>query len=556
MPSSILFMALLRASQPNRVVLPRLVGWQSIETPLHFGSYDRRVVDGNLSTGISCRGALSPFLRLAAKAANHLETMARLNRRSFLAAAAALAVRPAAAAAPPAAASALDVVIVGAGAAGIAAARRIAAAGKRFALVEASDHIGGRCVTDTRTFGVPYDRGAHWLYSPDRNPLTRLSPRRGLDLYTAPPGQKVRIGRRYAREGELEDLLAAQVRATRAISDAARRGDAPCEQALPNDLGDWRSTIEFVLGPYGCSKNLAQVSSADFAKSAERTTANFCRQGAGTLLGTLAEGLQIQLSTPVTAIDSRRGVTVETAKGTVAARAVIVTASTNVMASGAIRFTPNLPHLNLDAFGRLSLGSYDHIALELVGNPLGLESDDLVFEKSTDTHTAALLANASGTPLCLVDVGGSFGRELSARGEAAMVDYASEWLVGLFGAELKKAIRRTHATRWNNEPWVLGASSVAAPGGELARRTLMEPVNEAIWFAGEAAHETLWGTIAGAWESGERAADAVLRRLNGLASPPPAELKTEPKRKIRRRSNAPAQPREHFDTPSIIRPER
>jgi monoamine oxidase len=447
-------------------------------------------------------------------------------------------------------------VIVGAGAAGIAAARRFAAAGKRFALVEASDHIGGRCFTDTHTFGVPYDRGAHWLYTPDRNPLTRLSARRGLDVYTAPPGQKVRIGRRYAREGELEDLLAAEVRASRAINDAARRGDGACEQTLPNDLGDWRPTIEFVLGPYGCGKDLAQVSSADFAKSAERTMANFCRQGAGTLLSALAEGLQVQLSTPVTAIDSRRGVTVETAKGTLAARATIITASTNVMASGAIRFTPELPHLNLDAFSRLSLGSYNHIALELIGNPLGLESDDLVFEKSNDTHTAALLANVSGTPLCVIDVGGAFGRELSAQGEAAMVDYASEWLAELFGAELKKAIRRTHATRWDSEPWVLGASSVAAPGGEVARRTLMEPINEAIWFAGEAAHETLWGTVAGAWESGERAADAVLRRLSGLAPPPSAETRAQPKQKSGRRSKPAAQPRQHFDTPSIMRPER
>jgi monoamine oxidase len=271
----------------------------------------------------------------------------------------------------------------------------------------------------------------------------------------------------------------------------------------------------------------------------------------------LAEGLQVQLSTPVTAIDSRRGVTVETAKGPLAARAVIVTASTNVLASGAIRFTPELPHLNLDAFGRLSLGSYDHVALELVGNPLGLESDDLMFEKSTDTHTAALLANVSGTPLCLVDVAGAFGRELSTHGEAAMVDYAAEWLVGLYGAELKKSIRRTYATRWNNEPWILGASSAAVPGGEFARRTVMEPINDAIWFAGEAAHETLWGTVAGAWESGDRAADAVLRRLSGLAPPPSAETQAQPKRKSGRRSQSRAQPHEQsFGTPSIMRPER
>jgi monoamine oxidase len=40
---------------------------------------------------------------------------------------------------------------------------------------------------------------------------------------------------------------------------------------------------------------------------------------------------------------------------------------------------------------------------------------------------------------------------------------------------------------------------------------LMEPLNNRIWFAGEAAHETLWGTVGGAWDSGERAADAILK---------------------------------------------
>ena len=161
----------------------------------------------------------------------------------------------------------VDVVIVGAGAAGIAAARRIAAAGRKFVLIEAADHIGGRCVTDTRTFGVPYDRGAHWIHTPDINPVTKLAARRGIEVYPAPASQKVRIGRRYAREGELEDFLALQVRANRAIADAARKGDVACAQALPNDLGDWRPAVEFVLGPFGCGKELTQVSAVDFAKS-------------------------------------------------------------------------------------------------------------------------------------------------------------------------------------------------------------------------------------------------------------------------------------------------
>ncbi len=465
----------------------------------------------------------------AAENCKHLETMPRLSRRLFLAASAALATRPAVGAGAPGTTSA-DVVIVGAGAAGIAAARRIAAAGRKFVLIEAADHIGGRCITDRRTFDVPYDRGAHWIHAPDFNPVTKLTARRGIEVYPAPPSQKVRIGRRYAREGELEDFLALQVRANRGIADAARKGDVACAQGLPNDLGDWRPAVEFVLGPFGCGKELTQVSAVDFAKSIERNADAFCRQGFGTLIAAFAEGIPVKLSTPATAIDTRRDVLVETPSGTISARAVIVTVSTNVITSGAIKFTPELPKRQIDAFGKLSLGSYDHIALELAGNPLGFESDELVFEKSADSHTAAILANVSGTQLCLVEVAGTFGRDLAAHGEAAMVNFAADWLAGLYGADLKKAIKRSHATRWNHEPRALGAFSAAAPGGQGARRVLTEPVGNAVWFAGEAVHETMWGTVGGAWESGERAADAVLRRL-GPAKEPPPEAAIPSKRK-------------------------
>jgi monoamine oxidase len=469
--------------------------------------------------------------------------MPRLSRRSFLAASAALATRPALGAVAPASLPSIDVVIVGAGAAGIAAARKIAAAGRKFTLIEAAGHVGGRCITDMDTFGVPYDRGAHWIHSPDLNPVAKLAPRRRVEVYPAPESQKVRVSRRYARESELEDFLTLRVRANRAIAEAARKADIACAQALPNDLGDWRPAVEFVLGPFGCAKELTQISAVDFAKSAERNADAFCRQGFGTLIAALAEGIPVELSTPATAIDTRRNVAVETPKGTITARAAIVTVSTNVLAAEAIKFTPELAGRQHDAFAKLSLGSYDHIALELADNPLGLESDDLVFEKPANSRTAAILANVSSTSLCLIEVAGNFGRDLAAHGQAAMVDFAADWLAGLYGAEVKKAIKRSHATRWNNEPLALGAFSAAAPGGQSARRILMEPVQGAVWFAGEAAHETLWGTVGGAWESGERAADAVLRRLGGVKEPAAPATEATPKGKPKHRR---AEPRERL----------
>jgi monoamine oxidase len=440
--------------------------------------------------------------------------MSAVNRRNFIAGSAAMASTQALGAVS--ASGETDVAIVGAGAAGIAAARKVAAAGRRFVLIEAGDHVGGRCITESRTFGVPYDRGAHWVHMPDINPVAKLSSRTGLEVYAAPPGQKLRMAKRNAREGEMEDYLAATVKANRAIQDAARgKADVSCAQVLPKDLGDWRAAVEFVLGPFGCGKNLEDVSAMDFARSLERDADAFCRQGFGAMLAKFAD-MPVQINTPVQRMTStRNSVEIETARGRIVARAAIVTVSNGVLAADKIKFTPDLPKRHADAIAKLSLGSYDHVALELKGNPLQLQNDDLVFEQAKGPRTAALLANVSGTPLCMVELAGKFGRELSQAGEAAMVDFATGWLAELYGTDIKKAVGKTHATRWATEPWALGAFSAAAPGGQPGRRTLMEPVRERLFFAGEAVHETLWGTVGGAWESGERAADAALKLWGG-----------------------------------------
>src|SRR4029077_1661995 len=406
---------------------------------------------------------------------NNLETMT-LNRRNFIAASAALASAPALGAVS--ASGETDVAIVGAGAAGLAAARKGAAAGRRFVLIEANDRVGGRCVTDMRIFGVPFDRGAHWLHMPDIDTVANLFDRSVLDPCRAPPAQKLRIAKRNAREGEMEDYLAAIVRANRAIQDSARgKVDLPCMQALPKDLGDWRPAVEVVLGPFGCGKNLEEISAIDFARSLERDADAFCRQGFGALVAKLAADLPVQLNTPVARMLSTRNfVEIETARGLIKARAAIVTVSTGVLEAGKIKFAPDLPKRHTDAIAKLSLGSYDHVALELKGNPLQLQNDDLVFEKATGPRTAALLANVSGTPLAMVEIAGKLGRELVTQGEAAMIDFATGWLGDLYGADVKKAIGKTHGTRWGREPWALGAFSAAAPGGQPGRKVLMEPV--------------------------------------------------------------------------------
>jgi len=454
--------------------------------------------------------------------------MTLINRRTFLASAAALAAAPALG--QVRSSGDVDVAIIGAGAAGIAAARRVAAAGRRFALLEAGSQIGGRCVTDTRSFGAPFDRGAHWIRQADINPVVKAAAKAGLDVYPVPAGQRIRIGVRHARESELEAFLTSQVRATRAIAEAARgRADVAAASALPKDLAEWQSTIEFALGPFGIAKDLSEVSAMDFAKL-ERDSEAFCRQGYGSLLAKAAESIPVQRSTPVTSVQWERGLEVETPKGRISARAVIVTVSTNVLGSGKIRFSPELPRRQLDAAARLKLGTYERIALDLPGNPLGLAPDELVLEQSRDQNTAALLANVGGTPLCFVDIAGHFAQTVAADGPEAMIDFALDWLSQLYGADLRKAVRSAQATQWIKDPLVLGGWSSAAPGAQQARRVLMEPLRDRLYFAGEAVHETAWGTVNGAWGSGERAAEAALRKMGALKEPEKPAPKRAPKR--------------------------
>jgi monoamine oxidase len=454
----------------------------------------------------------------------------RFSRRGLVQGSAALALAlPFGDAARAAVAREVDVVVIGAGAAGIAAARRIMAAGRHVLVLEAAARLGGRCHTDTATFGLPFDRGARWLYDPDANPVVRQAREAALTLAPAPRGQKTRVGRRNARAGEAEDFLATLVRANRALDAAARgKADVAAASALPGDLGEWQGTVRFVLGPLRTSKDLEQVSALDYERLAPRLTSVVCREGIGALLADLGGQVPVALSTPAMQVTwgGRRMAEVETPEGRVAARAVIVTASTAVLDADGIRFSPDLPKRQRDAVARLGLGHLERIALELPGNPLGLAPNDIVIERSTSRATGLLLANVAGSALSSVDIGGAFARELAAEGEAAMVAFALDWLASLFGNDVKVKVGRTAATRWGRDPHIRGAMSVAAPGAQPARRTLAEPLQNLL-FAGEACHETLWGTVAGAWESGEQAAAAALKAIGPARPPAPAKRPTK-----------------------------
>ncbi len=448
-----------------------------------------------------------------------------------MAGAAAFAAAPALAALP--ASGEVEVAVVGAGAAGIAAARRIAAGGRSCLLLEAAGRIGGRVRSGPGKFGIVHDQGAHRLYGGGRSALVQLARAERIRLFEPPPGRRLYVGEREARDNEYDDFTAALRRASRAIIAAGEAGrDVAAARVMP-ELPGWDASVAFVLGPLFASKDLGEVSSVDFARAEDRTEDLGCRDGLAAVLAAAAKPLRIELDTLVRSIDAggRGAVVLQTARGNLRARAVIVTASTNVLAAGAIEFRPALPRRAADALARVSLGSYERIVFELAGNPFGFRADERIVFKVADQRTAALVGRVNGSDLAYADLAGRFGGELARAGEAAMLGYLKELIAAQFGAAAPVKIGRTEVVRWSADPLIRGGVSAATPGAAASRRVLMEPVQDRVFFAGEAAHETQWGTVGGAWSSGERAAEAALRLFAGAPATPSSPAQAAKKKR-------------------------
>ena len=418
------------------------------------------------------------------------------------------------------AAAEVDVVVVGAGAAGLAATRELLNRGISVLTLEASSRIGGRAHTDLARFGVPYDIGAHWLHNAHANSFVEYAKENEFNAYPAPDTRTLYVDDREASAAEYAAFDAAHGNAIDAISRAGRRGRDLSPAAVVPDVGRWHDLVHFVIGPWEMGKDFDAFSCADWW-SGEGGPDWFCREGYGALVAHRARDLEVRLSTRVTDIDwGGSGVVLTTEQGRIRAQACIVTVSTGVLASGDIRFVPALPAEKVESFHRISMGLYDHIALFFDENVFGTGPDEYLLynARSHGAHSpalAGLLTNVSGTGLTLADVGGDFARDLEEEGAAAALDFVKEELRRIFGAVIDRHLVKSHFTRWGHNPLTRGSYASAEPGAYPLRAELRRPVAERVWFAGEACSASEWATVAGAHESGRRAARLVAGAIRG-----------------------------------------
>ncbi len=262
------------------------------------------------------------------------------------------------------------------------------------------------------------------------------------------------------------------------------------------------------------------MSVEDFANAVDSED-RFVAGGYGALVERAAEGVSPRLGVSVRTIrETADGVLVGTDQGDIAARAVLVTAPTTLLAAEAIRFEPGLPDSHRMALQDLPHGAYERLVFTLGDDPFMEERDRAVILLNDKNRSFYMLAGGGGPGVHFADFGGPEARELAAAGIDAMAEVVEEWLDLQVGSAVARSIKPLHASSWSCDPLSMGGWSVARPGRSEARLVLRAPVAERIWIAGEATSVELWGTVGGAWLEGQRAAGEIRRCLEGVTRPP------------------------------------
>ena len=403
--------------------------------------------------------------------------------------------------------SVFDVVVIGAGAAGIAAGRRLADAGVNFVILEARSRVGGRAWTATKE-GMPLDLGCGWLHSGDRNPWTKIAEAAGLTVDRTPAPWTSRRDISMS-DAERREFDAAMERFNRRVAEAAKQGkDHPAADYLdPED--SWNGLID-AISSYANGAELDQISVLDWQNYADDNVNWRVLEGYGTAIGRYGSNLPFVLDCTVTLIDHSGGtIRVETSRGNFTAKAVIVALPTSVIATEIVRFSPPLP-IKVESAAGLPLGLADKVMLA-VERADDLPAETRLFGKIDRTATGAYHFRPFGRPIVEGFFGGRLARDLEEAGEAAFGQFAIDELAAHLGGDIRPRLRAIAVSAWHRDPFARGSYSHALPGKAGARATLADPVDDRLFFAGEACSLESFSTAHGAFETGVAAAEAVLK---------------------------------------------
>ncbi len=411
-----------------------------------------------------------------------------------------------------------DIVIIGGGAAGIGAARRLADSRRSALLLEADTRLGGRAWTRDAA-GVRLDLGAGWLHSADRNSWVAIARKAGIALDQTPPAWGIQYRDLGFSPREQAEARKTYDRWMQRLAKSPPSSDCAAD-ALEDS--EWNAYIRSIAH-YVSGAELERLSARDYVAYDETSTDSNWRVpgGYGALLAqSLPQEFAVSLATPVSALElGGRHVLLETPRGVIRARAVIVTVSTAVLAGDSIKLPAQLDPWR-EAARLLPLGEVEKLFLQIVG-AAPFEANRQLLGNPRDAGTASYYLRPFDYPVVECFLGGEGARLLQIEGSAAAFARAIEQLVGLFGSDIRSSLEPLVASDWSRTSLIGGAYSYALPGHAGARRALAQSFEDTVFFGGEATSAEDFSTAHGAHDSGVRAAVEALEALARTEPNPP-----------------------------------
>jgi monoamine oxidase len=426
-----------------------------------------------------------------------------------------------------------DVIVIGGGVAGLAAARKLAGAGLDVTLVEARARLGGRIETlrdEWRTRdgdALPVELGAEFVHG-------RPAAIARAHLRLGEVAQRHLLAR---RGGRLLDGARTWQAAMRLLADDAREDRSFRARLRASGAGRDARRLATVYVEGFHAAPIERASSLAIARL-ERAAAAIGGDkifrpldGYGALVDALAASLDgratVRLGVTVRGILWRPGAVLVAThergeKREELGRAAIVTVPLPVLTA---REFPILPEpAAVAAARRLATGNVIKAALHF-RRAFWPRELGFVHARGAAFPTWWTLAPFDA-PVLMGWCAGPAADALAGRDDAALLDAAIGALGRIFGASrraIAAAVDDARVRDWSRDPFARGAYSFVPVGALDAQAALARPAGETLWFAGEAAHARASGTVHGAIESGERAADQLLARL-GVTSTLPADI--------------------------------
>jgi monoamine oxidase len=417
-----------------------------------------------------------------------------------------------------------DAVIIGAGAAGLAALRELHKAGLSVACIEALDRIGGRIYTvHDPASASAIELGAEFVHGRPSE-IFDLIAEAGLpvvervhEIYH--PGD----AKREPDDGGMWRLLSA-------MEEAAENGPdesfADFATRAPFDERAKRAATRYVEGFNAARAGIVGIHSlAQEAKAAEAIEGDrafhLARGYHSVARALLPAGAELRLNTVAESVAWKRGEAtvyvrsaIDGSRDALTARRLIITVSLGVLQAGAIEFDPE-PSEAMEAAHSLAFGQAMRVTLRFDQAPKFLRPGFLLSEEPVfPTWWSALPEHA---PIITGWSAGPKADALLGQSKETVIARAVESLSRIAGGQLPE-IATAYFHDWYADPCFRGAYSYVPAGKLDERAALAQPVEETLYFAGEAANTAGHGaTVHGAIESGCRAARCVI--AHGSAQP-------------------------------------